>query len=200
LILASQSPRRAELLAGAGYQFEVAAPQLDEPARHDDALPAALQAEARSYFKASAVAAFAPAAVILGADTVVALGDRIFGKAKDADDARRILSALAGTTHDVITGVTVVDTGTGRRRIAHDVTHVRMRPVSADQLEDYLGSRTWQGKAGAYGIQDRDDPFVEAIEGSFSNVVGLPMELVVKLLGDFACRPGGPPHPQPPAR
>ncbi len=185
LILASASPRRAELLRHCGYEFEAATPPLAEPDAFGVALPPELQAEASSFFKASAVSQTHPQGVILGADTVVALGSQTFGKPRDADDAYRILSTLAGTEHDVITGVTVLDARTGRRRIAHDVTRIRMHRLLDEHLRRYIDGGGWEGKAGAYGIQDQHDPFVERVEGSFTNVVGLPMELVVALLVEF---------------
>jgi len=189
LILASKSPRRAQLLRQAGYEFSVVEAPVAEPSVEQAHLPPAMQAEALSYFKAKAAATVCGDGVILAADTVVALGDRVFGKPEDADDARRILGALAGTTHHVITGVTVFEPATGRRKITHDATCVRMRELTDSQVSKYIAGGNWQGKAGAYGIQDRDDPFVERLQGSFSNVVGLPLELVAKLLAQFDCRP-----------
>lgn len=185
LILASASPRRAELLRQGGYAFEAVTPPLAEPDPFSMALPPELQAEASSFFKASAVSQTRHQGVVLGADTVVALGCQVFGKPRDADDACRILSTLAGTEHEVITGVTILDAHTRRRRIAHDVTRIRMRRLTDQQLRRYVDGGEWEGKAGAYGIQDRRDPFVERVEGSFTNVVGLPMELLANLLVEF---------------
>ncbi len=109
----------------------------------------------------------------------------MFGKPLDRDDARTILSNLSGTTHRVITAVTLLDATTGRRLIRHDSTAVTMKPLSDNQLEAYLDTGAWAGKAGAYGIQDRGDAFVESIDGSFTNVVGLPMELLGRMLADW---------------
>jgi len=106
----------------------------------------------------------------------------IFGKPRDRADAKRILSAIAGTTHEVITGVTLLDAASGARQIEHDVTRVTMRRLGDDEIEAYLDTGAWQGKAGAYGIQDRGDAFVERIDGSFTNVVGFPMELIERML------------------
>lgn len=186
LILASQSPRRADLLREAGIAFEIVPPRYGEPEpetwRHS---PAEL-AEATSYFKAASVAADHRDRLILGADTTVSSEDgRLFGKAADAEQARRILSSLMGTTHQVITGITLLHAAGGRRQIRHDVTHVTMRRLTDDQLDEYIRGGQWQGKAGAYGIQDENDPFVERIDGSFSNVVGLPVELLQKMLKSF---------------
>lgn len=179
LILASASTRRRELLAQAGLSFEVIAPTLPE-LRDLMELAPAHQAEALAYFKARTVYDADPACWVLGADTLVALDLQILGKPRDRDHAREILSALAGTRHQVITGVALL--GPDRRLIASDTTFVTMRKLSAREMNDYLDSNQWAGKAGAYGIQEIADRFVEKLEGSFSNVMGLPMELVTRML------------------
>lgn len=189
LILASSSPRRHKLLTQAGFVFDVLPSPFDEPHDFADDVSPANRAEASSYFKARSVARLCTDEVILAADTVVALGPDVFGKPTDVHDARRILSKLAGTTHQVITGVTLFDAGSRRRVIGHDTTGVTMRPMDDDALDKYLAGNDWRGKAGAYGIQDRGDAFIERIEGSFTNVVGLPMELVANLLADWGIRP-----------
>lgn len=186
LILASQSPRRAALLREAGIPFEAVSPRYDEPSIEDwQGCPAAL-AESLSYYKAASLAEDYPDRVILGADTAVALNNRIYGKPRDAADARRILSDLLGTTQDVITGVTLLHPATGRRMIRHDVTKVTMRPMTPEELDAYIAGGDWEGKAGAYGIQDTADQFVTRVEGSWSNVVGLPVELVEEMLNEFS--------------
>lgn len=189
LFLASTSPRRRELLLEAGFDFSVIAPTIDEPALdRNDVLPPQL-AESISYFKASSATSNLIDGVILAADTIVAGELRVFGKPTDRDDAREILRSLAGTTHRVITGVTLLKLPAGPRLITHDETRVRMRPMSEVEIESYLDSGEWRGKAGAYGIQDAHDAFVECVDGSFSNVVGLPMELVVRELARFGIYP-----------
>lgn len=188
LILASQSPRRAQLLRLHGYDFSVIVPPLEEPDRLGGRLSAARQAEALSYFKAKSVAAQVKRGTVLGADTVVALGDHLFGKPTDRDDARHILQGLSGTTHAVITGVSLVNAADGARLIQHAVTLVRMRAWNSEELDRYLDGGAWSGKAGAYGIQDSGDPFVECVEGSFTNVVGLPMELLVTMFEQWYSR------------
>ncbi|MBI4579483.1 MAG: septum formation protein Maf [Planctomycetes bacterium] len=185
IILASLSPRRSSLLAEAGIPFEAVAPRYAEPPPpgvHAD--PAAF-AESASFYKAASLADDHPDRLILAADTVVALGDRVFGKPADLEDARRILTALLGATQQVITGVTLLDVASGRRLISHDVTHVTMRAMSERELEDYLARGDWEGKAGAYGIQGQADRFIEKCDGSYSNVVGLPVELVQRMLKEF---------------
>lgn len=189
LILASASPRRRELLHDAGYSFEVAPSDVDEDQETPTAGPAEL-AERLSALKASAVARGLARGIVLGADTVVSAAGVLYAKARDADDARRILGVLTHTPHEVITGVTLVDAATHRRETAHAVTRVHMTPMTPTQLEAYIASGLWEGKAGAYGIQDHDDAFVQRLEGSFTNVVGLPMELVTRMLTEWGIRPG----------
>ena len=185
LILASSSPRRRQLLEARGFQVEVVAPPIKEPTAADRDLPPAQLAQALSYFKAQSVGMSIKCGFVLAGDTIAALGRRVFEKPVDRDDAARTLSALSGTTHEVITGVTLLDVVTGERAIRHDTTAVTLRRLSAAQLEAYLDSNAWVGKAGAFGIQDRDDPFVERIEGSHSNVVGFPMELIEQMLREW---------------
>jgi nucleoside triphosphate pyrophosphatase len=189
IILASQSPRRAALLTEARIPFEVIVPVHDEPDFADWRFTPAGFAESAGYYKAQSVAQARPDRIILAADTVVALDEHIFGKPVDRDDARRILSTLADTTHQVITGVSLCEGAHGRRFISHDVTHVTMRRLSEDELTQFLDGGQWRGKAGGYGIQDENDPFVETIDGSFSNVVGLPIELVLSMLATFGIKP-----------
>ncbi len=190
LILASGSPRRRELLTQAGYRFDVVLPPDGEPEELASDTSPESRAEALSYFKARSVANVVGTGVVLAADTVVALGDEVFGKPADIDDARRILGTLAGTTHRVITGFTLLEADGRRRVIGHDVTTVRMRPMPDVLMERYLASDAWRGKAGAYGIQDHSDPFVERVEGSYTNVVGMPMERISELLEKWSVRPG----------
>ncbi len=185
LILASASPRRVRLMGEYGYTVEVIKPLLEEPAALCEGLTPAEQAEAFSHFKAKSVATLVTEGVILAGDTIVSLNDRVFGKPADRDGARAILSALTSTTHDVITGVTLIDASTGGRLIRHDATAVTMKPMSVDQLEAYLDTGAWAGKAGAYGIQDHGDAFIERIDGSFTNVVGFPMELIGHMLSEW---------------
>ena len=186
LILASESPRRASLLHEAGYEFTVVGPPLDEPARLAGNPPPAALAMALSGYKARSVSETVDRGLVLAADTVSTLQGEVFGKPVDRVDAERILQSLTGTTHDVITGVTLLDAATGRRTIRCDVTEVTMKVMSPRELTAYLDSGEWAGKAGAYGIQDVGDRFVSGIRGSFTNVMGLPMELLTEMMGRFA--------------
>jgi septum formation protein len=189
IILASQSPRRVDLLRDVGIAFEAVAPTCAEPDMNSWSFSPEEFVESAAYQKASSVAEQYPDRIILAADTAVALNGRIYGKPGDRDDARRILSALAGVTQDVITGVTILQPAKGRQLVECDVTRVTMRPMSDEEIEAYLDSGEWEGKAGAYGIQGTADQYVEKVDGSFSNVVGLPVERVLRMLAEFDIRP-----------
>jgi len=194
LILASSSLRRRELLRQAGYRFKVRPPGPIEDASIRRAPSAAAYVESLAYLKAmSAIETHGiRKGLVLGADTAVELEGRIIGKPRDEDEARQILSALAGSVHRVLTGLALVDAGAGRSRragtrrgerwLAHDATTVHMGPMSAADIRAYVTSGEAMGKAGAYAIQETGDRFVERIEGSFTNVVGLPMELLERML------------------
>ena len=185
LILASASPRRSELLREAGYRFSVVQPPLQEPDERHPHVDVASYAESLAFFKASSIADHHPDATILAADTITVLGNEIFGKPIDRADAARTLRALSGTLHSVITGVALLHPQTERRLIDHAASIVRVRALNNSMIEAYLDTGQWQGKAGAYGIQDQADPFVENVDGSFTNVVGLPMELLGKMFKEW---------------
>jgi len=180
LILASSSPQRRALLAEAGYEFDVLAPGAGAEAspRGD---PREL-AERLAYFKARHAADRVEAGLVLGADTICALGEQVLGKPANDDEARHILRTLAGTRHQVITGLCLIDAASGLRLIGSEATWVTMRPMSDSQIEHYVVSGAGAGKAGAYAVQMAHDPYVETIEGSMSNVIGLPMELLALML------------------
>lgn len=186
LILASSSPRRADLLRSHGYAFEICVPPAEEPDRLAEPLAPAELAERLSYLKASAVQPLVRRGLILAADTLVTYQGHVFGKPIDQADARRILQTLSGTTHQVVTAVTLMAADVERHDTRHDVSTVSMMKLPPDELEDYLRSDAWVGKAGAYGVQDRADAYVTRIDGSFTNVVGLPLELLAGMLRDWA--------------
>jgi nucleoside triphosphate pyrophosphatase len=188
-ILASTSPRRAQILREANYDFQIVPPPIDEPNDMADHVPPHAQAEALSYFKARSVAKQGVDGLILGADTIAAQGHHIFGKPADVADARHTLESLMGTSHQVITGVTLFDTRSDVRLIAHETTTVTMRKLTNEELKDFLDTGLWAGKAGAYGIQDANDPFVTDIDGSFTNVVGLPIDTVHRLMNEILDQP-----------
>lgn len=180
LILASASPRRQELLRDAGYRFTVIPADIDESDFSPALAPAAV-AELLARRKAEWIADRAPESLILAADTVVALGPMTLGKPIDADDARRILSLLSGTHHEVITAVRIICQSRSINLSRIVVSSVFMKPLSAEEVSAYLATGLWEGKAGAYGIQDHD-PFVTRIEGSLTNIVGLPMDEVREMI------------------
>jgi septum formation protein len=181
LILASSSPRRRELLRRAGYSFEVSVPTLSEPQELSGNPSPVAYAEILAYYKARTIADQRPEACVIGADTIVVVNGRIVGKADGPDEARRILAELSSVRHAVLTGVALVGPG-DHRLIASDTTYVTMRPMGADEIEKYIQSGEWIGKAGAYAIQETADRFVQRVDGSLSNVVGLPIELLSRMI------------------
>lgn len=182
IILASGSPRRAELMRKHGYRVRIVKPPLEEPSGFGQSLSPVELAMAVSYFKAKCVAHTEREGWIIAGDTIVTHQGVIFGKPVDRVDAKRILTALTGTTHHVITGVTLMNARAHRHQLDSDSTAVTMRAMSDAEMQAYLDTRAWEGKAGAYGIQDRGDAFIDRIDGSFTNVVGFPMELIGRML------------------
>ena len=188
LILASASPRRREILAGAGFSFEVQPSSVDEePLAGERAEDYACRV-ARD--KALEVAArVAPDSLVLGADTIVVAGGRMLGKPADAADAARMLQILSGATHQVITGVSVVRAPAEVLAQAHESTSVSFRPLEEDEIADYVASGEPLDKAGAYGIQGLASKFVTRVEGCYFNVVGLPVARVYGLLKSLQSSP-----------
>ena len=192
LILASASPRRQQLLRDAGYEFVVHPAHIDEDDHPARILPADL-AEFLAAQKARAIATDPQFRhdVILAADTVVAFGDRSLGKPADAKEATQMLDLLSGTTHIVITGVAVLRPETGHAARSRVMSAVRMRSLTPKEIARYVATNDWQGKAGGYGIQDKD-PFVTRIAGCHTNIVGLPVPETRRLLAEAGIvAPGG---------
>ena len=182
LILASRSPRRRELLADAGYQFEVCPPSdAAECGVCSGESPAALVARL-AYQKAADVAKKVGQGLILGCDTVAECDGQILGKPADEQDARRMLLTLSGRLHRVLTGICLWNVPDGEPKVRVAMSTLRMDPLSDRQLDDYLASGQWEGKAGAFGYQDRLG-WVHVIEGSESNVVGLPLDVLAEMMG-----------------
>lgn len=188
LILASGSEWRKKLLGWLRVPFEVVESGFDEKSislEDPEELVVVLAQK-----KAESVAAFNPEAIIIGADTVIALhnGDdawEIIGKAKDKADARAILSKLRGREHCVFTGITVVDATTGERRVEVEETKITFRDFSDQVLSSYVSSGDWLGKAGAYQILSIKDSLVQSIDGSVTNVIGLPLARIVGMLEEM---------------
>ena len=191
IILASQSPRRRELLERMGLPFRIITPDIDEHMERE--LPPGELVAAISAEKAGAVAAQAgPGAVVIAADTVVALDGAVLGKPAGEADAARMLSALAGRTHHVYTGLTVLR---GERvRTVSEETAVTFRPLTEQEIAAYVRTGEPLDKAGAYGIQGYGALLVEGIRGDYYNVMGLPvcrLGLLLKELGVDCLAPGG---------
>jgi septum formation protein len=180
LILASSSPRRIQLLRAAKFNPEVIPPNIAE-IRCEFLTPSELT-RFNAYQKAAAVAVRHPDAVVLAADTVVTLGSEIFGKPRDLDDARRMLGKLVGKTHDVITGIALLEANIERVTLEAEHSTVTFRSLSAAEIDEYLKVVNPLDKAGAYAAQKSAGLIIERIHGSFTNVVGLPMELIRPLL------------------
>ncbi|MBK9137448.1 MAG: septum formation protein Maf [Verrucomicrobia bacterium] len=174
IILASASPRRRELLARLGVRFEVV-PGHAEEAEHDELTGREL-CLLNAHRKARVVAKHHPDHLVIGADTVVYLGTRSLGKPVDDADARRMLALLSGETHQVLTGVCLLHLRGHRERLFADVTEVTFRSLSPEAIAAYVAAVQTLDKAGAYAIQERGEELVAGIQGSHSNVVGLPLE------------------------
>jgi septum formation protein len=186
LILASVSPRRRELLAEAGYEFTVVPPEIDESAFTFGRIDTCEYAEQLALAKAKEVAGRFHDSLVIGADTVVDFQGEIIGKPADAKDAERITRKLFSAPHKVITGVAIVRASDGVEIVESDTTAVYPKKLTNEQIAEHIKSRTWREKAGAYEIKENGDEFVEKIEGSLTNVMGLPMELLGRLLKRFA--------------
>ncbi|KHK02191.1 Septum formation protein Maf [Desulfovibrio sp. TomC] len=183
LILASASPRRRELLGLAGIAFDIVVSPVEEPAPDTGEHPAAYAAR-MARRKAAAVARQHPEAVVLGADSVVAVGETILGKPKDAGDALRMLTLLSGRTHQVVTGCALF--APGREPAIFTVsTDVTMLEISQARLAAYVATGEPMDKAGAYAIQGGAAAFVATICGSYTNVVGLPLAEAVEILRTY---------------
>jgi septum formation protein len=182
VILASGSPRRLELLRGLGMEFEVV--PSDAAETHTEQLTAWEISQLNAYRKARAVAKKCPDALVLGADTLVYLETKLFGKPANLEDAYRMLKQLQGRTHEVVTGVCLIHLRNHRQKIFAESTSVTFRRLDAKQIQDYLGRINPLDKAGAYAIQEHGERIVAQVSGSLSNVVGLPLE---RLRAELEC-------------
>jgi septum formation protein len=187
LVLASASPRRQELLLAAGIAFTVQPADIDETPLRDESPRECAERLARE--KALTVFQSHPQDYVLGADTIVVIEKQILGKPRDASDAMRMLRLLAGRTHAVITGVCVVEpVGSGQGSVgskinaASEITLVTFCDLSDDEIRDYVSTGEPMDKAGAYAIQGIASRWIPRIEGDYSNVVGLPVALVYRML------------------
>jgi len=179
LVLASGSPRRDQLLSAAGFTFEVVVPRVEEVGLPGEA-PGVMATRLARQKAHEAAARVGPDRVVLGVDTVVAVGDRILGKPTDEDDATRMLLQLSGRTHTVYSGYAIV--GFGDEQSGVDETRVTMRSINPDEAAAYSATGEPLDKAGAYAIQGGAIRFITSVAGSSSNVMGLPLEALVPLL------------------
>lgn len=178
LVLASGSPRRKEILTSVGWQFTSEPPDIDETELPGEPPKDYVLRLARE--KAGAVAAAFPNSIVLGADTTVVIDGQILAKPVDLDDARRMLRMLAGKWHEVLTGVAIVQNGAAKSDIQS--THVKFAAMSDDEIDFLAIKGDPLDRAGAYAIQEQAALFIEAIEGDYWNVVGLPIRLVYELV------------------
>jgi septum formation protein len=174
VILASASPRRVELLKNMGVSFQVIVS--DVPEIHHDQLTAGEAAQVNAYRKARAVAKKLPDALVIGADTLVHLNGKLFGKPADLTEAYGMLEELEGRTHQVTTAVCLLHLRERRQRIFSDDTSVTFRHLDASKIRRYLAQVNPLDKAGGYAIQEGGEAIIERIDGSYTNVVGLPVE------------------------
>ncbi|MBM3824349.1 MAG: septum formation protein Maf [Verrucomicrobia bacterium] len=188
LVLASASPRRVELLRELCPSFDVMPTRVEEI--EDSSLAPAEVALVNAWRKADALRLRRPKALILGADTVVALPKRLFGKPSNSREAVAMLKALSGRPHHVITGVCLLHPASGYTHLFAETTRVRFRRLGLASIRAYLSKIHPFDKAGGYALQEHGEAIVHSIEGSFSNVVGLPLERLASALTAFGCRRG----------
>jgi septum formation protein len=186
LILASSSPRRAEVLRDAGIAFEVCVPQVEEARRPGESVETMVARLAEAKARAAAeLVSKNNSAIIIGADTAVELDGEIFSKPRDAAHARKILAELGGRTHHVLTGICVLRLPDGATRSAVETTAVTFATLDANEIDIYVASGEPFDKAGGYAIQGRGGRYIPRIEGCYFNVVGLPLARLHALLRDL---------------
>jgi septum formation protein len=181
LTLASASPRRSEILRGLGLRFEVAPADIDESALEEETASAYVERLARAKARARRDAE----ALTVAADTIVVVDSSVLGKPEDSDDARAMLARLAGRRHEVLTAVAVLDGDSGSLRSTIERSSVRIAAMTAAEIDWYVGTGEPLDKAGAYAIQGLGSLFVEAVDGNYTNVVGLPVPTLYRLVADL---------------
>ncbi|WP_069997964.1 Maf family protein [Cellulosilyticum sp. I15G10I2] len=180
VLLASSSPRRQELMQLLDIAFEIVVKPIEEKIEED--LSPAENVKYLAFKKAAAVAQDYPEALVIGCDTVVVLNDRIIGKPKNPEDAKRILKALSGKAHYVCTGVAIINIKEKLEICFCETTNVKMKDLTTDEIDDYIATDEPLDKAGAYGIQGKGAIYIEQISGDYYNVVGLPLNRLYKEL------------------
>jgi septum formation protein len=189
LILASRSPRRAEILRAVGWPFEIHAANIDET--RTDSESAVSYVRRLAVAKASEVAERFSSELVLGADTVVLVENEILGQPRDEVDARRMLKLLSGRWHEVLTGVALVRSVDILCVVDCERTRVRFGELSAAEIDWYVATGEPKDKAGAYAIQGSAALFIEEIQGDYFNIVGLPIRLIYELAKPFRVQPSG---------
>ena len=185
--LASKSPRRAEILQAVGWPFEIMLAGIDEARRPSEAADNYVKRLARE--KAMAIMDRIDAGLVLGADTVVVVDGEILGQPKNEEDARRMLKLLSGKWHEVLTGVALIRAGEGfDSAVEYQRTRVKFAEISDEEINSYLATGEPMDKAGAYAIQGRAALFIEAIDGDYFNIVGLPIRLIYEMREKIARR------------
>ena len=185
LVLASGSPRRRELLSSLGLDFEVLPTDVDEALLDAESPVAAVERLARAKADAAAATLAGQARVVLAADTLVVIAGRVLGKPADPADARAMLRFLAGHRHEVHTAVALLDTASGRHATAVVTSRVRMASMSDHEIAWYVDTGEPLDKAGAYAVQGLGALYVESVDGNYTNVVGLPLPAVRRLLAEL---------------
>ena len=189
IILASASPRRAEILHNAGYSFTVMSSAVDETPIPGETAEAMVQRLADAKAELVAARSVGPA-IVVAADTAVMIGARILGKPRTTEDARQMLQALSGMTHSVITGVSLIRLPDVERRSFVEATQVHFATLTDEEIEEYLATGEPFDKAGGYAIQGRAGRFIPRIEGCYFNVVGLPLARLAHALSELGYRSG----------
>lgn len=186
-ILASRSPRRRELLAAAGFRFKSLSADVGE--RIDLDLTLRELTSFNALRKGACVARLHPKSVVLAADTLVSLDGEVIGKPRDLEQATQILQRLSGRTHEVCSAIFISHHAASRSICFHEISRVRFRQLNRKEIDNYFAKVNPLDKAGAYGAQGHGAEIIAQIDGSFTNVVGLPMEKTVRTLRDFGVRP-----------
>ena len=187
LLLASNSPRRRELLLEAKFEFEIFAPEVDE--RFDVDLTLRELTAFNAIRKAMTASRLRPKNVVLAADTLVSIDDNVLGKPKDKNEAVAMLERLSGRVHDVCTSVFICELASAKSASFHEVSRVRFRRLSRNKIDNYIERVNPLDKAGAYAAQGFGSKIIEKINGSYTNVVGLPMEETIAALREFGIKP-----------
>jgi len=187
LLLASNSPRRLELLLEAKFEFEIFAPEVDE--RFDVDLTLRELTAFNAIRKAMTAARLRPKNVVLAADTLVSIDDHVLGKPKDKNEAVAMLERLSGRVHDVCTSVFICELASAKSTSFHEVSRVHFQKLNRSKIDNYLACVDPLDKAGAYAAQGSGREIIEKIDGSYTNVVGLPMEETIAALREFGIKP-----------